>query len=96
MLKVMSMWSLLILIWDRSLATFVELLAANVYGSFTNFFYGSKKQLVMHGYESDLNTYKRKMIINVIKVYLLHIQQVTNIQQNKREVFAYQVYCTMR
>jgi hypothetical protein len=68
MLKVMSLWLILILIWDRLLATFVELLAANVYSSFTYFCNGGKKQLVIHGYESDLNTYKRKIIINVIKV----------------------------
>jgi len=77
MLKVISLWLFLILIWERSFATFGKLLAADVYSSLTNFCYGSKMQLVIHGYESDLNTYKRKMIINVIKVYLLHIQQVT-------------------
>jgi len=77
MFKAMSLWLFLILIRDTSLATCVELFAAIVCGSFKNFCYGSKKQLVIHGYESDSNTYKRKIIINIIKGYLLHIQQVT-------------------
>jgi len=60
MLKVVSLWLFLILISERSLATFGKLLAADVYSSFTNFCYGSKKQMVIYGYESDLNTYKKK------------------------------------